>query len=267
MKRRIFLAILLGILAVQCFGNPVEEQTEHRSQRVEAHLLHESLNPHYIYGSWTNIFLSYYASPQRGLTWFVQLGGFSRNVGDAFLGVGGAYKDWGERLYTYTALTAGSDSAYLPKVRFDNDFNFKFGDKRNIVWTLGVTYVNYHNAHKDMILSSGITLYFPSLVTTYRIFRNKSDPGSVISFSHLIDVAYGREGWQWTNLTFSFGNQAYLADYLAKPEEVDQDSLYLVLKHRRWIKKGWGILGDISYFKLEDGYKKLGLSIGFFKEF
>jgi YaiO family outer membrane protein len=266
-KRRIFPALLLFILVGLSIAAPSEENTERRSHRVEVNFLYENLNPHDIYGSWANVLLSYYTRPKRGLTWFFQLGGFSRNVGDALLGVGGAYKDWGERLYTYTALAAGSDSAYLPKVRFDNDFNFKFGDKRNIVWTLGVTYINYHNTHKDLILSSGITLYLPGWVTTYRIFRNKSDPGNITSYSHLIDAACGKEGKQWTNLTFSFGNQAYLADYLAKPEEVNQDSIYLVLKHRRWIKEGWGILGDISYFKLEDGYKKFGLSLGFFKGF
>lgn len=244
-----------------------EDKTANRSQRLEANLLHENLSPHDIYGSWTNILLSYYAKPKRGLTWFFQLGGFHRNAGDALLGVGGAYKDWGDRLYTYTALAVGSNSAYLPQVRFDNDANIKFGDKRNFVWTLGVTYVNYHNNHEDLILSSGATLYMPNLITTYRIFRNKSDPGNITSFSHLIDLAYGKEGSQWSNLIFSFGNQAYLADYLAKPEEVNQNSVYVVLKHRRWIKEGWGILGDLSYFKLEDGYKKFGLSLGFFKEF
>ena len=267
MKRQIFLAILLWSLATYSIGAPVGEHTEYRSQRLEASFLHESLNPHDIYGTWTNLLLSYYKSPHRGLTWFFQLGGFSRNVGDALLGVGGAYKDWGERFYTYTAIAAGSDSVYLPKIRFDNDFNFKIGQKRNFVWTLGVTYIDYHNNHEDLILSSGITLYLPSLVSTYRIFRNRSDPGSIISFSHLIDLAYGKQGSQWTNLTFSFGNQAYLADYLAKPEEVNQESIYLVLKHRRWIKEGWGIIGDVSYFKLEDGYKKYGFSIGFFKAF
>jgi len=265
--KRIFIAILLLFLTIHSIGAPAEEQAQRRSRRVEAHLLYESLSPHDIYGSWSNFLLSYYTSPKKGLTWFFQLGGFSRNVGDALLGVGGAYKDWGERFYTYTALSAGSDSAYLPQVRFDNDFNFKFGNKRNIVWTLGVTYLNYFNTHEDLILSSGITIYLQSLITTYRIFRNKSDPGNVTSFSHLIDAAIGKEGSQWTNLTFSFGNQAYLADYLAKPEEVDLDSLYLVLKHRRWIKKGWGLIGDISYFKLEDGYKKYGFSLGFFREF
>lgn len=246
---------------------PIEDGITSRSQRVEANFLYENLSPYDIYGSWTNILLSYYTSPKRGLTWFFQLGGFHRNVGDALLGVGGAYKDWNDRIYTYTALAAGSDSIYLPQFRFDNDFNFKFGDKRNIVGTLGLTYVNYHNTHEDLILSSAITLYLQNLITTYRIFRNKSDPGNIISFSHLIDVACGKEEKQWTNLTLSFGNQAYLADYLAKPEEVNQDSIYLVLKHRHWIKKGWGILGDLSYFKLEDGYKKFGLSLGFFKEF
>jgi YaiO family outer membrane protein len=266
-KRIIFFAVLLWILTVHSISTPVEDGLLSRSKRVEAYLLYENLSPNDIYGSWTNILLSYYTSPQRGLTWFLQLGGFHRNVGDALLGVGGAYKDWTDRLYTYTALAAGSDSVYLPQVRFDNDINFKFGDKRNIVGTLGVTYVNYHNTHEDLIFSTGITLYRKRWITTYRIFRNKSDPGNVTSFSHLIDLAYGKEGSQWTNLTVSFGNQAYLADYLSKPEEVNQDSVYLVIKHRQWINSSWGILGDLSYFKLEGGYKKFGLSLGFFKEF
>jgi YaiO family outer membrane protein len=266
-KRAYLLVTLLLMLSVHSFGDDPEEKTDNRSRRVEANVLYENLSPHDIYGSWSHILVSYYSSPQRGLTWFLQLGGFTRNAGDALLGVAGAYKDWSDRFYTYSALSSGTDSAYLPKFRIDNDFNFKLGEKRNIVWTLGVIYLNYYNAHEDLILSSGITLYFQGLVTTYRIFRNRSNPGSITSLSHLIDAAYGREGWQWTNLTFSFGNQAYLADYLVKPEEVDQNSLYLVLKHRRWIKKDWGILGDMSFFKLEDGYNKFGLSLGFFKEF
>jgi len=259
--------ILVMICSFFSPAGTAEEETERGQRRLEASLAYETLSPHDVYGSWKNFLLSYYVRPKAGTTLFFQLGAFSRNTGNALLGVGGAYKDWGEMFYTYTALASGTDSAYLPQFRFDNDFNFKLGRKKNIVGTAGITYINYHDDHASFILSLGCTAYFERWITTYRIFRNRSDPGNITSYSHLVDVAFGRDGWQLTNCTFSFGKQAYLATYLALPEEVNQNSLYLVIRHRRWLGKGLGILGDISYFKLDEGYKKFGVSIGLFKEF
>jgi YaiO family outer membrane protein len=266
-KKAFLLSFLVLILIALCFGSDSEAGVESKTRRIEAAFSLDTLSPRDTYGSWKSVLVSYYAHPQQDFTYFFQLGAFSRNEGDAALGVGGLYKDWGDRIYTYTALASGTDSVYLPLFRLDNDFNFKFGQKRNIVGTLGVTFLKYHNVHKDLILSSGITAYFEGVVITYRIFRNRSDPGYIISFSHLIDAAYGREKWQMTNVTLSFGKQAYLATYLSRPEEVNQNSLYLVIKHRRWINGGLGLQGDLSYFKLEEGYTRIGFSLGVFKEF
>ncbi|MBN1224122.1 MAG: YaiO family outer membrane beta-barrel protein [Candidatus Aminicenantes bacterium] len=267
MKRASVLSIFLLVSVALLFGVGTEEETAKKTKRFEAMLSYETLNPHDPYGSWKTFLLSYYANPRLGFTYYFQLGAFSRKEGDAGLAVAGAYKDWSDRFYTYTAVSSGTDSAYLPVFRFDNDFNFKLGKKRNIVWTAGITFLKYHNVHRDLILSSQVTAYFEGVVATYRIFRNRSDPGGIKSFSHLLDAAYGREGWQITNATLSFGKQAYLATYLSRPEEVNQNSIYVVVKHRRWIGSGLGLLGDFSYFKLEDGYTKIGFSLGVFKEF
>ena len=100
----------------------------------------------------------------------------------------------------------------------------------------------------------------------YRLFYNINNPGAISSFSHLINMGYGQEGWQWTYLNVSFGKQAYLATYVA-PQEVNQTSLSLNLRHRHWLDKHYGIFGDVSYTKLEDGYDMYGIGLGVFYDF
>lgn len=266
MKRAITLwfFLIMGIFVPKdLFG---EDEFKKR-YRLEANLSYEYLSPNEVYGSRKTLNIGFYDKPRKDLTSFLQLGSFSRKEGEALLGVMGAYKDWGDSLYTYSALSIGTKSDYLPQIRIDHDFNIKLGSLKNIVWTAGISYLKHFDVHKDLILSTGITFYYHNWIWSYRLFRNESDPDNVISYSQLISVGYGREGWQWTFFDFSYGKQAYLATYLASPQEVRQDSLNLSLKHRRWIGKDYGMFGDISYFKLKDGYDKYGFSFGIFKEF
>ena len=100
----------------------------------------------------------------------------------------------------------------------------------------------------------------------YRLFYNISNPGTLTSFSHIISIGYGQEGWQWTYLNVSFGKQAYLATFVV-PQEVNQNSLSLNLRHRHWLDKYYGIFVDVSYSKLEDGYDNYGIGLGAFYEF
>ena len=269
MKRSTVGAAVLAIaLTAALFAPARAEDPPGRTRRFELSAVYEALSPSAVYHSWKNLLASFYSGPRTGFTYFFQLGGFSRFEGQAALGVAGAYKDWGPGIYTYTAVAVGSRSGYLPSFRFDHDTNFKFGARRNIVWTVGLTYIRYFDVHRTAILSTGLTVYLEGWILTYRVFGNQSDPGHVRSASHLVDAAMGREGSAWTNLTLSFGKQAYLATYLAKPEEVNQGSLNLSLKHKRWLgKKGFGFLGEAGYFRLSEGYDKYTISAGFFKEF
>lgn len=179
------------------------------------------------YGTWKNFRLMYL---RRELTfvYFFELQNFFREEGNGVQLVGGLYKDWNAWLYTYTALAAGTNAVYLPRVRFDQDFNFKFGKSRNYVFTVGGTYVDYHVNPSYLILSAGLSGYFDKWILGYRLFRNISIPGSVGSFSNSFELTYGREGSHWSSLTFSFGNQAYLSTELVNPVRINQDSQLLL---------------------------------------
>jgi YaiO family outer membrane protein len=238
-----------------------------RNNRIELLASYEYLHPYGDFGDWKNVTTTFFHKERPDLTWFVQLGAYARKEGNGGLAAVGAYKDWGESFFTYTAASAGTNSAYLPQVRIDHDFNLKIGPEKNFVWVAGGTYIQYFNVHRDYILSTGLTAHLKKWVAEYRIFRNLSDPGSIVSYSHLFALGYGQDGWQWTNATFSFGKQAYLATALAEPEAVNHNSIQTTLSHRRWLGKDYGVFGEISFFHLNHSYQKTGLSIGVFKEF
>lgn len=200
-------------------------------------------------------------------TYFFGLSGISRKEGQALLGQVGLYKDFLPWLYTFSALSSGTNSEFLPEVRVDHDFNIKLGASKDFVWIIGGSYIKYFDVHKDYIVSTGLTYYGQGWNFTYRIFRNKSDPGNIISTSQLLSLGIGREGYQWTYLDFSFGKQAYLPSYLVNPVEISQYSNFVNFKHRRWLEKNYGIYGALNYLKLSDGYEKYGLTAGFFWDF
>ncbi len=257
----------LCILTVFIQGNAAADDGDVKKQRLEAKFSYEYLNPKSVYGSRETFDLYYYNKPMHDLTYFLQLGVFSRDEGEALLGSLGIYKDWKSNFYTYSALSGGTNSEYLPQFRLDNDFNFKLGPEKNFVVTAGISYIEYFDVHKDLILSTGLTYYQNMWVAGYRLFRNDSDPGDAVSYSHLVNIAYGAEKSQWTYLILSHGKQAYLATSLTSPEEIRQEALSITLKHRRWMKDYYGIILETGYFELEDGYKKYLFAPGVFMVF
>ena len=248
--------------------NPdAENNTAKRKNRVELFASYEYLSPYDDYGDWKTLSAAFYRKERPDLTWFTQLGAFSRKEGSGLLAAAGAYKDWTESFYTYTSISAGTDSTYLPQIRVDHAFNLKFGPGKKFVWVVGGAYIQYFNVYKDYILSTGLIAYLGSWMAEYRVFRNQSQPGSIESFSHLFSLSYGQEGRQWTTASYSFGKQAYLATELATPEAVKNNSFLLTLKHRHWLANYYGVFGELSYFELQSAYKKGGVLIGVFKEF
>ena len=243
------------------------EEAQERPRRIEGNFSFEYLSPHATYGNWITGNVAFYSKQSSDFTYFVQGSFYNRDEGNDLVVAAGAYKDWASFLYTYSAVATGTHSTYLPMIRADHDFNLKIGPSKNIVLTTGITFIDYYNDHRDLIVSGGPSVYVDKWLLRYRLFYNISYPGSVSSFSHLVSIGYGKECWQWTYLDVSFGKQAYLATQLATPEAVDNNSLYINLQHRHWLGKYYGIFGSGSYFKLEDGYEKFGVSLGVFYEF
>ncbi len=265
-KYLLSLIILTGFLLF--INNYVSASAgEKKTHRIESSFSYEHLTPNAIYGEWKTINVSYFSTPSDGFTYFLQSSLYNRPEDDGLTGTIGAYKDWNRSLYTYSAVTIGSNTTFLPELRVDHDFNFKLGAKKNLILTIGGTYIDYFSDHSDIIFSVGPTYYWKKWIFQYRYFHNQSDPGSVSSYSQLINAGYGEEGHHWTWLSYSFGNQAYLATYLVLPEEVNRDSFELNLRHRHWLTKHYGIFGNMSYFELDKGYDKIGFALGFFYEF
>lgn len=239
---------------------------DERPMRIEASYSFDYLDPSDPYGEWHSGQISFYHTVTPDFTYFIQGAGYHREEGAGATGTIGVYKGWTSFLYTFTSVSAGTKINYLPEYRIDQDFNFSIWPGRNLNFVAGVSYIDYFEDSNGWIVSGGPMIAFDKLILHYRLFYNVSNPGSVTSFSHLISLGYGQEGWQWTYLNVSFGKQAYLAAYVT-PQEINQDSLSINLRHRHWLAKYYGVFGDVNYSKLEDGYDRYGIGLGVFYAF
>lgn len=237
-----------------------------RPRRLEASYSFDYLDPNDLYGNWQAGQLSFYDTVTPDFTYFLQGVLYNRDEGTGAMGIVGAYIGWTSYLYTCTSMSAGTHQNYLPKIRFDHEFNFSVWPSKRINFPMGISYIDYFDDHSGWVFSGGPMISIEKLVLHYRLFYNISNPGTIASFSHLISLGYGQEGWLWTYLNVSFGKQAYLATFVV-PQEVNQDSFSLNLRHRHWLDKYYGVFGDVSYTKLEDGYDKYGIGLGFFYTF
>jgi len=233
--------------------------------KFEIDFNYEYLDPSSTYGSWNNVSMRYYQKYSQDLTLVYGAALFSRPEGSAGLLSLAAYKDWSPSFYTYSQFSMGTDSDYLPKYRIDNDFNFKFGEKKQWVGLIGLTYIEQHDVHSDFIVSLGLTYYAARYNISYRYFYNTSNPGAVHSETHLLSIGYGAEKEYWTYLDLSYGNQAYQST--STNTISDENAWNIKLKHRHWINENSGIYGSIGYTKLDNSYTKTLFSIGYFQEF
>jgi len=216
---------------------------------------------------WNSLNLNYFKKAKEDTLVYLQATGFSRPEGGGVLSNFGIIKDWSKSFYTQTSVGFGSNASYIPSLVVDQDFNFKFGKNQRYVWTVGGTYFKYFDNSNSLILKTGIGIHQDKWVFDYRLFRNMNNPGSIESFSHQFSVAYGIEKRYWTTLTYSFGQQAYLASTLGIPAAVNNYSQYLSLNYRRWLGPHHGFIAEMNYLTLTDAYNKLGFSLGFFREY
>ena len=238
-----------------------------RTHRLEETVSYEQLSPDSLYGSRKDVVIDLFTFNKPGFVWFAELGMFRRQEGDGVQGGIGGYWDWSPRVYTYSSISAGTVVDYLPKLRLDTDFNVKLGHVKNIVATLGVSYITYHIPYEDLLLSAAGTYYGAGWLCGYRIFQNKSEPGSVVTYSHQLSAAVGAEGKQWTYLTISHGITGYTATTVFPSQEVRNNVDSFDLRHRHWLTARMGLMGGAQCITMKDGYDDLRASVGSFFEF
>lgn len=269
-----FVAVLAGIWLCpgQAGAAPVvDEAFFFRNKNIlEVSTSYQALSPYDTYGNRRATSITFGRKETPQLNWFAQMEFFSRDGGDARLGTVGAYWDWHDAFYTYTSISAGSDSDYLPQFRLNQDFNFKFGPQKQYVWTIGGSYIKNHGDTRDYILSTGLTTYVKRWTFGYHVFQNTNRPGAVKSYTHEILAANGKEGLYMNTLTYAFGREAYLSrSEFAAPTAVRNDSKLVTLNHRRWLglERDHGYFGELNYSNVKDGPRSVGLAIGIFREF
>ncbi len=221
------------------------------------------------FGRWDGVRLRYTRTNKKH-TWFLEANGYNRDEsggGEAFVGVGGLYIDWAKRIYTFSSISAGTDTWYSPKIRIDQDFNFKLGKSQQWVWVLGGTYVNYYSPQSVAIASTGMTYYMKGVILSYRFFYNIAYPGSLKSASNQLSADQGYWYKYMNTLTISGGKQAYMATYMDSPEAIDRNSLSVSFKSRYWVKKSWGFWGQASFTSVFDAYNVFGVGAGLFANF
>lgn len=202
----------------------------------------------------------------EGHAWYMELNAYNRKDGDGSAGqiVAGLYKDWTDWLYTFTSMSSGTNVDFLPRFRADQDFNFKLTEKRNIVWTLGGTFISYYNNSSDTILSTALNYYLPGWIFGGRYFYNISNPGALKSSSYSLSVDQGYWNRYMNTVIVSWGKQAYYATYLDSPQEVKRESTSVLLRHRNWIDEDWGFWVQGGYLSIKNGYHGESLGMGLF---
>ncbi|MCS7243765.1 MAG: YaiO family outer membrane beta-barrel protein [Candidatus Calescibacterium sp.] len=179
----------------------------------------------------------------------------------------GMYKDWTKDLYTYSAVSFGTKSDYLPKFRLDNEFNYKTGKEKNLVFSLGTTYISYHNGYEDFTFSYGINYYFRSGVFSYKRLNSNINPGGTNPSSDLFSLGLGAEKKSWLYLNYSYGNQSYLANFYSLPFIFDKDFKFYQVSYRTWLSSNRGFMIEYNYLDLRDTYRKPGFMVGLFYEY
>ncbi len=234
--------------------------------RLDLDLTRDRLSPGDVYGNWHTATATLYVRTLPRITPFIQTGFFEREDADVGLTLG-AYADWTPRLYSYTAFTAGGDSRYLHRGRWDHAFYLNTGPFSVV---LAGGWMEDYADHRDWYVGGGPRIWRGRLIAEYRLTRTVSDPGARVGWKHLVSAGWGQEGRSWLFLNLTLGQERYTATWVTPTQPVDHDFVEFGVNYQRWLRPRLGMKLGAGWLDLGeglDGYEKLSLSVGGFVEF
>ena len=228
---------------------------------VETGIAYDYLDPPADYAEWQSLDFSY--SHRFHAQKAIQFAGGASQRDNRFVWLQTAlYRDWQPRFYTYSSLTGASSTAWMGRLRLDNDLNFKLGKQKSLILVTGQSYILYSIDKADYMLSGGLVYYLLHVVAEGRVVFTRSDPGNIISNTTNLSLSAGSQDHYWATLSVSKGTQAYLSEGAHLP--VNQEMNSVLLQQRMYITKKTGLKLGIAYLNVENGYEKYHLSGGFF---
>lgn len=168
--------------------------------------------------------------------------------------------------YATAGAGASDRGIFLPRLRLDGSAHRKWLDRRNLVTSLGVTYVGSRGPYRDAGLLLGATYYFESpwiIEVTAR--ASQSNPGAMRSLRGLVAVTHGYDHRHYVTLRLEGGNEAWQV-VAAEAVEVDFPSLEASLIWRQWLTGRLGVNVRAAHYRSVN-YDRTSVDFGVFGEF
>jgi YaiO family outer membrane protein len=256
------LLIGLGMLS---YYAPAHAETEEapRSGSIEAGVMFHSLSNGY--GVWNGRFLRGVLTDKKNV-WSAELADLSQFNDRGQLIVAGVTHTLNEDWFVSGSAATSSSGFSLPRLRLDATANYKWFEKRNLVTTLGLGFVDSKDGHRDRSVLLGAAYYFERpLVVEGGIRFNHSNPGSVQSNAKYIAATYGQDKQRLISLRYGFGQEAY---QLIGNEALltNFSSNVLTLTWRKWIQTDLALQIRMESYR-NPFYDRKGLEFSVIKEF
>jgi len=237
-------------------------------KRLEYIFYYDYFKPKESYGNYKTYAIRYFDRISEKQTNFFELyfhNPPNNKEGNVF--VTGVYKDWSERLFSYSSISFGTKADYLPKFRIDHEFFYKTGKNKELLLSIGAYYIRYYNKYQDFTFSYGIVYYSNGWNFTYKKLESNINPGSTRSYTDIYSLGLGFEKKYWLYLTYNYGNQSYISNFYSIPFRFDSKFSFYQLNYRTWIRNNKGIIVEYNKLNLKNSYYKNGFMVGVFYEF
>ena len=168
----------------------------------------------------------------------------------------------------YGSLTVGSSAGgfFWPRLRGDALMNKKWLGRKQWITTIGYTYFEAKDVHRNHSAFFGSTYYFDKpWILEEGLYVNISNPGKVFTPSGFVALTKGKNKQQFITARLGLGEEGY---QLVGPTTTLTQfrSQSLTLTWRKWLGVTWG-MNAVGDFYSNPFYTRGGSSFGFFKEF
>lgn len=168
-------------------------------------------------------------------------------------------------LYVNIGVASSTSGFYFPVIRGDLSVSKKWGEKEDVVTTLGATYFQARDTYKDWAGFFDIAYYIEKVILQLGARYNASYPGNQRSWSGYGAVTYHEP--QQFMLTFRYGQgrEAYLP-LGGTLVPVDFESKTYGVNLRMWTGKQFGFNAAYEWYE-NPSYRRNGFEFGVFREF
>ena len=218
------------------------------------------------YGDWRHQFLRGSLRTSDQNTWDAEVQRADRFGETGTLLALGNTHQFNDRWYGNAGISGSRGGFFLPSVRIDLALNRKWGERRNLITTVGFTGVNAKDTHTDRTLLFAATYYFQvPLVLQAGLRASRSDPGGINSQGGYAALTYGIDKKHFISLLHSRGNEAYQI-IGANALLVDFDSRATTATWRQWLRPHQGFQLRAEAYS-NPFYNRKGLELSVFHEF